>query len=105
MKGNIMRKPIILYNFSEQYANVLKFQVTSLDISLQDAIQKALNEYARTKKGKAWIKDCSDMITYMDFFETVPNEICEKYGFQKESCLEFIPAINIHETIPITQEP
>ena len=100
-----MRKPIILYNFEEQYANVLNFQVTSLDISLKDTVQKALNEYAHTKKGKTWIKDNSDMITYMDFFETVPNEICEKYGFRKESCLEFIPAIDIHETIPITPEP
>ena len=85
-----MRKTIIAvrrdgYDF-HAFAITLEYSNPNLDI--HQAVRDAVNEYIQTKEGSELYSYNCSTFDWADFDSNVPNEICEKYGFQKvsESC-------------------
>ncbi len=83
-----MRKTIIAvrrdgYDFNA-FAVTLEYSNPDLDIN--QAVRNAATEYAlETKEGRELYSYNFDSLNWADFESSVPNEICEKYGFRKVS--------------------
>lgn len=58
--------------------------------NLEFAVQQANREYLR--------KGNQPSFNWMDFWENVPNELCWKYGFQKE--IKEMPTMHVSDTNP-----
>lgn len=60
------------------------FYVYDKHLDLAEAISLAVAEYINyTEKGKQEFKERNFSFTWIDFWNCVPNEICQKYGFEK----------------------
>lgn len=66
-----------------QLALVINCEILKDNISLQSAIRDATAEWVQTKSGQEEFHRNLDNFNWADFAQSVPNEICEKYGFRK----------------------
>ena len=57
--------------------------VPEAGFDLLNAIKKASEEFVKTGAGKMVLEYNCGYFNLADFESSVPNEICEKYGFQK----------------------
>lgn len=61
----------------------LQFDVPSKEFDLKDAVCKAATDYCKTTDGrKIYDYNCS-YFNWADFAMSVPQKLCEKYGFKK----------------------
>ena len=61
------------------------FTVHNENIDLQDAIKKAAAEYLNTDEGLLAYYGNGTSFKWDDFGKSVSNEICRKYGFEKDT--------------------
>jgi hypothetical protein len=59
------------------------FEVPDDAFDLVEAVKKASTEYCQTEEGIATYRYNCHSFNWADFAMSVPNEICEKYGFKK----------------------
>lgn len=59
-------------------------KIKTLD-DVKNAVMKACTEYINTEIGKKTYEYNCECFNWADFESEVPNEICRKYGFEKES--------------------
>ena len=59
------------------------FEVPDEAFDLVKAVKKASTEYCLTENGRATYEYNCHSFNWADFAMSVPNEICEKYGFKK----------------------
>lgn len=59
------------------------FEVPNEAFDLVEAVKKASTEYCQTEEGRATYNYNCHSFNWADFAMSVPNEICEKYGFKK----------------------
>lgn len=60
----------------------LNFEVPSASFDLKTAVKAACTEYCKTEQGLATYRYNCSSFNWADFAMSVPNEICEKYGFK-----------------------
>ena len=58
------------------------FEVPNEAFDLVEAVKKASTEYCQTEKGRDTYEYNCHSFNWADFTMSVPNEICEKYGFK-----------------------
>lgn len=83
-----MRRELItaieLGQVNNRIVNML-FTVHNENIDLQDAIKKAAAEYLNTDEGLLAYSGNGNSFKWDDFWKSVSNEICRKYGFEKDT--------------------
>lgn len=60
----------------------LQFNVPNEDFDLRNAVCKAATDYCKTPDGKRIYEYNSLDFNWADFAVNVPQEFCERYGFQ-----------------------
>ena len=58
------------------------FEVPDEAFDLVEAVKKASTEYCLTENGRATYEYNCHSFNWADFVMSVPNSICEKYGFK-----------------------
>lgn len=51
--------------------------------SITEAMKKAVHAFLCTKEGYAVYQHNCECFNWMDFWDNVPNTICQEYGFEK----------------------
>lgn len=65
-------------------AFAMEFDVFDESTDLQSAVRKACSEYMKTSDGaESYYTVKGECFNWADFWDDVPNSICEKYGFRK----------------------
>lgn len=65
-------------------AFAMEFDVFDESTDLQSAVRKACSEYMKTSDGaESYYTVKDECFNWADFWDDVPNSICEKYGFRK----------------------
>ncbi len=81
----------IEYDGRETRAISISFEVPDKDFDLVSAVRKAAMDFCRTEEGSRVYEFNCNCFNWADFEVSVPNSICEKYGFKKvDSCLSDI---------------
>ena len=83
-----MRRELItaieLGQVNNRIVNML-FIVHNENIDLQEAIKKSAAEYLNTDEGLLAYSGNGNSFKWEDFWKVVPNEICLKHGFEKDT--------------------
>lgn len=62
----------------------MNFEILKPEVNLRDAVRKASTEYCNTVDGrKVYDYNCNSF-NWADFWDNVPNAICEKYDIRKQ---------------------
>ena len=67
---------------NETYVLSMVFEMNQ-GVDIIQAVKEASKEYIRTDEGRAFYRYTCNCFNWGDFWNNVPNEICEKYGFKK----------------------
>ena len=70
------------YDGTEIIVLTMTFEVDR-GVDIIQAVKEASKEYIRTDEGRAFYRYTCNRFNWGDFWNNVPNEICEKYGFKK----------------------
>lgn len=81
----------------------MTFEILKPEIKLKDAIMGASTEYCNTKDGrKVYYHNCG-AFNWTDFWDNVPNEICEKYGFRKQGDIISTENVDCDESLVVDE--
>lgn len=77
----VLREPG-MFHLAETW--VLHFKILKKNLDLTNAIYQTCRDYLATPEGDQLMIKHDDIISWKVFWEEVPNEICQKYGFEKQ---------------------
>ena len=82
MKRSIIIREPGMGNFGDAW--VLHFKILKKKVNLINAIYAVCRDYGSTPEGDRLVIECGDVITWKDFWEKIPNELCQRHGFSKQ---------------------
>lgn len=77
----------------------MEFIIHEEGIDLKEAIKKACTEYVNSKEGRDIYSYNCELFNWADFCSNVPNEICRKYGFEKDEDVFAEESVNWDEQL------
>lgn len=91
----------IIFASNDELDDILIFpiKVFQEDINIEEAVINACIEFYYTTEGEKSVKREDGWWNWQDFYNKVPNEICEKHGFRKINS-EILPFSYDQQLIP-----